>query len=185
MSDMNVNYGFKDLATVEVDNSIDNNSNVIIEEGGLIKKAPAGMFGKVKTVNDVEPDENGNIEVEMIKVQTAEVGQTLVVKAIDENGKPTEWECVNAAGGSGFEGFLFYQVDENTDNYACTCTYQELAERFENNKPVFGVAIEYGAHTPIRCSYNTDSERPCIEFYAYDATWSLYEDNTMEMTGGN
>ena len=26
---------------------------------------------------------------------TAQVGQTLIVKAIDENGKPTEWECVD------------------------------------------------------------------------------------------
>lgn len=26
---------------------------------------------------------------------TAQVGQTIVVKAIDENGKPTEWECVD------------------------------------------------------------------------------------------
>ena len=25
----------------------------------------------------------------------AEVGQVIVVKAIDENGKPIEWECIN------------------------------------------------------------------------------------------
>lgn len=31
---------------------------------------------------------------------TAEVGQTIVVKAVDENGKPTEWEAVDMAGGS-------------------------------------------------------------------------------------
>ena len=29
------------------------------------------------------------------KAATAQVGQTLIVKAIDENGKPTEWECVD------------------------------------------------------------------------------------------
>lgn len=27
--------------------------------------------------------------------ETAEVGQTIVVKAVDENGKPTEWECAD------------------------------------------------------------------------------------------
>ena len=32
---------------------------------------------------------------------TAKVGQTIVVKAVDENGKPTEWECVDIASGSG------------------------------------------------------------------------------------
>lgn len=29
---------------------------------------------------------------------TAEVGQTIVVKSVDENGKPTEWEAVNFGG---------------------------------------------------------------------------------------
>ena len=33
-------------------------------------------------------------------VQNAEVGQTVVVKAVDENGKPTEWECVEVSSGS-------------------------------------------------------------------------------------
>lgn len=32
--------------------------------------------------------------------QVAEVGQVLAVKAVDENSKPTEWECVNGGGGS-------------------------------------------------------------------------------------
>ena len=31
---------------------------------------------------------------------TAEVGQTIVVKAVDENGVPTEWECAELPGGS-------------------------------------------------------------------------------------
>lgn len=50
----------------------------------------------VKSVNGVLPDEAGNVEVEGgggadIDV-VAEVGQTIIVKAVDENGKPTEWE---------------------------------------------------------------------------------------------
>lgn len=32
-------------------------------------------------------------------VRTASVGQTIVVKAVDGNGKPTEWECVDMTGG--------------------------------------------------------------------------------------
>ena len=31
----------------------------------------------------------------------ASIGQTIVVKAVDENGKPTDWECVDIASGSG------------------------------------------------------------------------------------
>ena len=34
-----------------------------------------------------------------VKVTGAEVGQTIVVKAVDENGVPTEWEATDAAGG--------------------------------------------------------------------------------------
>ena len=40
-------------------------SNVIIEENGKAKRFSAASLGKVKTVNGVEPDENGNIEVEV------------------------------------------------------------------------------------------------------------------------
>ena len=32
---------------------------------------------------------------------TAEIGQTIVVKAVDENGKPTEWEAANMVSGGG------------------------------------------------------------------------------------
>lgn len=51
----------------------------------------------VKTVNGVEPDENGNVEVEGggINISKARVGQTIVVKAVDETGVPTEWEAVD------------------------------------------------------------------------------------------
>lgn len=34
---------------------------------------------------------------EIPSIQTAEIGQTLVVKSIDENGKPTEWEATSLA----------------------------------------------------------------------------------------
>lgn len=35
---------------------------------------------------------------------SAQVGQTIVVKAVDENGKPTEWEAADMASGSGSGG---------------------------------------------------------------------------------
>lgn len=46
------------------------------------------------------------------KVQTATVGQTVVVKAVDENGKPTEWEAADVGGGA----TQFY-VGVNDDRY--------------------------------------------------------------------
>jgi hypothetical protein len=45
---------------------------------------------------------NSAIANEAIKSPlTAAVGQTIVVKAIDESGKPIEWECVDMAAGGG------------------------------------------------------------------------------------
>jgi hypothetical protein len=45
---------------------------------------------------------------------TAEVGQVVAVKAVDENGKPTEWEAVDMNAGSGLTDFLIY-FDEAVD----------------------------------------------------------------------
>lgn len=44
---------------------------------------------------------------------TAEVGQTIVVKAVDENGKPTEWEAVDAADAAEIGTRLSSLADEN------------------------------------------------------------------------
>lgn len=41
------------------------------------------------------------IPSEVPAVQSASVGQVLAVKSVDANGKPTEWEAVNAAAGGG------------------------------------------------------------------------------------
>lgn len=54
-------------------------------------------------------DDNGNIQkydINSLDVPfTAEVGQVLVVKAVDENGKPIEWECIDP----------FTLIDESND----------------------------------------------------------------------
>lgn len=50
----------------------------------------------VKSINGIAPDENGNVEVAGVDIDVAaEVGQTIIVKAVDETGKPTAWEAVH------------------------------------------------------------------------------------------
>ncbi len=39
--------------------------------------------------------ELGGASSDGIEVESAQVGQTIVVKAVNENGKPTEWEAVD------------------------------------------------------------------------------------------
>lgn len=41
------------------------------------------------------PDVEGDLSTKISAPYTAAVGQTIVVKAVNENGKPTEWECVD------------------------------------------------------------------------------------------
>lgn len=68
---------FKKLSAVEAVNEVADTANVLIEEDGVIKRAPKSEVGGVKVAS------------------TAEVGQTIVVKAVDESGNPTEWECAD------------------------------------------------------------------------------------------
>jgi hypothetical protein len=67
-----------------------------------------GASGVPKLTN---ADDAADISVIPV-IQSAQIGQTLVVKAVDENGKPTEWEAVD---GGGSKPAIFYYTD--TDNY--------------------------------------------------------------------
>lgn len=65
-------------------------ANVLIEENDEIKRVPKSVMGKVKTVNGVEPDENGNVSVGEVK--------TVNGASPDENGNvevPIAWEALD------------------------------------------------------------------------------------------
>ena len=51
-----------------------------------------------------------------IPIDTAEVGQTIVVKAVDENGKPTEWEAADLPSGGEKKTKLITLVDITAEN---------------------------------------------------------------------
>lgn len=72
---------FKKLSAVEAVASVSDTASVLIEEDGVIKRAPKSEVGGVKVAS------------------TAEIGQAIIVKAVDESGNPTEWECANMAKG--------------------------------------------------------------------------------------
>jgi hypothetical protein len=55
----------------------------------------------------IDTDEEPEEEPSGIDV-TAEVGQTIIVKAVDENGKPTEWEAVDRTNWVDIEEKTFY-----------------------------------------------------------------------------
>lgn len=87
---------FKKLSDVEVVAEPSESANVLIEEDGVIKKAPKDEVGGIKVAS------------------TAEVGQTIVVKAVDAAGNPTEWECADLPSGGGYDAVIDLGVYSDT-----------------------------------------------------------------------
>jgi hypothetical protein len=73
-----MSYEFKKLSDAEVVATVSDSASILIEENGVIKRAPKDEVG-------------GGVKV----ASTAKVGQTIVVKAVDADGNPTEWECAD------------------------------------------------------------------------------------------
>ena len=108
-------YEFKKLNDVEIVETPIDTANVLIEEDGVIKKAPKSAVG------------GGGIEV-----TSAEVGQTIVVKAVDENGKPTEWECADMSSG-GYD--LVIDHSNYNEPILTHGSYTAACEKIQANMP--------------------------------------------------
>lgn len=108
-------YDFKKLSDVAAVETLTDTANVLIEEDGVIKKAAKDEVGGVKIAS------------------TAKVGQTIVVKAVDENGKPTEWECDDLDLFITFDNYAhredgYYVILAATNNL-----YEKIQEMFNNH----------------------------------------------------
>lgn len=135
-----------DLNNTEVLAEAGENAKLVVEEDGELKRIPASAVGQVKTVNGVAPDEAGNVDVSGLPegvpvIQSATVGQTVVVKAVDESGKPTEWEAVDMSAGG--KKYILSTTDMSTFT-ATNFTYDGLRAEFEagNVIDVFVTASE-------------------------------------------
>lgn len=114
-----VKYVYKPGETVEVPDGV----ALEIEEWERWHEKHSGEneppFGAQPDLSQNDPDAadfvKGKEEV-VFRPDTAEVGQTIVVKSVDENGKPTEWEAAN--------------VGEKWELIA-DVTFEEEAQRFE------------------------------------------------------
>lgn len=119
--------------------------------------------------------------------QTASVGQAIVVKAVDENGKPTEWEAADMGSGGGGGGSSQWKiirdltitentdrVDINTDNageafslheiqvFAYTRSHGDTAESF-----TFLMNGYWGSSDPYFSS-GFKSTKSSDNYYAYN-----------------
>ena len=88
-------YEFKKLSDVNVIEAMKDGLNVLVEDGGEIVKLAA---------NSMIPEDVALKSDIVLAPTVASVGQTIVVKSVDESGKPTEWEAMDiSAGGDATE----------------------------------------------------------------------------------
>lgn len=66
-------------------------------------------------------------------IQTAQIGQTIVVKAVDENGKPTEWEAADLPTGGGGSSVQsdWNQNDESQPDYVKNRPFYDIPPAFD------------------------------------------------------
>lgn len=143
-----------DLNNTEVLAEAGDNAKLVVEEDGELKRIPASAVGQVKTVNGVEPDEAGNVDVSGLPegvpvIQSATVGQTVVVKAVDESGKPTEWEAVDAAEISNYlvitgkaPAASATDIDYSTFEYSANLSFDYAAKLIRAGQ-LAGVAVNF------------------------------------------
>lgn len=90
-------YNFKKINDVPVVEAMKSDLNVFIEDGGKMAKISANkMIPEDVALKSDIPTKVSELENDTVipVPTTAEVGQVVAVKAVDENGKPTEWETV-------------------------------------------------------------------------------------------
>ena len=69
----------KKLSEVDIKETMLDNEYVLgVDEDGEVVRTPKSTMGKVKTVNDIEPDENGNIKIDTGNPVLADVGDHVV-----------------------------------------------------------------------------------------------------------
>lgn len=86
-------------------------------------------FAKKKIKEEYIPDS-------VPQVQTAAVGQTIVVSEVDEDGKPTKWEARDAGGGGAEVNLADYGISNDGTNAAATTAgiNQALADAKNNGQ---------------------------------------------------
>ena len=59
-----MDFEFKKLSDVNIVETVNSGSHVLMEDGGEIVKVASNKIGTLKTINGMSPDANGNIDIE-------------------------------------------------------------------------------------------------------------------------
>lgn len=130
------------------------------ETGPRGPQGPAGKDGETPELIEGElvdvPSAGGGSSTDIsLGLTSATVGQTIKVKAVDTDGKPTAWEAVDMAGGGAKPYKILYnqtlseaavvKVDADADAAACNEYVLSMAI------PKGDVAVAYNKYTTILC----------------------------------
>jgi hypothetical protein len=129
-------------------------------------------------VGSEEPDSNATVWIDhngrnvnlVVAPATAEVGQTIVVKTVDENGKPTAWEAVDFPSGCGFELVGEWKTEEDVTKFTATLD-EQLTDSYYILFQFAGTATNTKRYKPI--IYINGSP------YRYLDGEALYNNNTV------
>lgn len=94
---------YKKIIDVEQVEALNDAATVFINDNGAMKQVAADKFGAVKTVNGVEPDENGDVQIETGAggsggAKMAIMRSSKYLDALQGNELPEgdeTWECLN------------------------------------------------------------------------------------------
>ena len=125
---------------------------------------------------------NERIDEKVTTPNTASVGQTLVVKSVDETGRPTDWETVNLPK----QMIVNITIDEN-NNPIVDKTFDEIKEAYDSGIDVIcsiydGISFRYIYHLNVidndsACFSNVSvSDQDVRNGYFY-----IYSDNTVNI----
>lgn len=146
---------------------------------GIMKADDSNVDERLDGLEDAVVELSEEIGASVPVIQTATVGQTIAVKAVDENGKPIEWGAVdaNSAGGSqssGIRGICFnydrgigsmttgetYTVTGNHEDME-PLTIAEMATVMSLAQSNFSALVRFrdgdGEYAPIRVRYHASS----------------------------
>ena len=184
-----------DIAHAVIDNEInkaDKTLSNIDNETFKQKAEQAGVGGSVDTYTKKEIDDKLKNYPEKDEViqppTTANVGQTIVVKEIDENGKPTKWEAVDVGGTQRveirdnvvtIEPNKFYVFPE-MDNLNITLggelnpkVVQEYKFRFSSGAIATTLTLPEMVKGDIKIEANNVIEISIIDNYAVSQSWAV------------
>lgn len=149
---------YKKIVDVEQVETLNDAATVFINDNGAMKQVAANEFGlgTVKTVNGVEPDENGNIVVEVPSVDGLATEEY-----VDEK--------VDGLGGSGGGNNGMLVIRKNDQGITANMTYAELR------------ALVDADNAPICVFMEHNGDEYHSQFFQYAESVTIYDDYRVDV----